>query len=504
MGVFNGQAVSAEITNPAFLDANADDVALGIIGFHNTAPASGGFIDNIQRATNTIFTTTGATEITPGTSYGAPASTITDGTSHLVALTALANKFHPTTGHKHSGASGDAPPVVASDLALVPLRGYFNQGTDLSAVTGSSVIVTSQLSGKTPSSGATNPGVVVTTIYNQVPLRYASGTNTNDQILDSLGNIVYGRLTYSFVSYDFTLSFYVLIGSAETAYSFVSATDIRWYYQELYNPMLNPPVYSEIAVIPSDNTVADVPVATTTLYGKTVLSTTAGAAIASIGVAGTANGTVANADHSHEGVHSVGAYGVIGSAPMGDVLLEAGTAITLSYNSGRIKIDSQGAIGFQEVPGGVVDGTNATFGPLTYVPSNANSIVVFMDGIAIPKAQWSLSSNNIVFGGAYIPQPGQSIYVFYITTGATTSPPVASGVQYVEYRTLSSGEIAAKQLTLAHLPATAVNVMVDQVGGTAQVYAVDFTVSSNILSWNGLALDGFLSAGDILRVMYFS
>jgi hypothetical protein len=91
-----------------------------------------------------------------------------------------------------------------------------------------------------------------------------------------------------------------------------------------------------------------------------------------------------------------------------------------------------------------------------------------------------------------------------VYAGATTPPPPPTGTQNVEYRTLTGGEISAKQLTLANTPSTASLVMVDLIGASAQIFNFDFTVASNILSWTGLALDGQVVAGDVLRVFYFS
>lgn len=79
-----------------------------------------------------------------------------------------------------------------------------------------------------------------------------------------------------------------------------------------------------------------------------------------------------------------------------------------------------------------------------------------------------------------------------------------AGVEYVEYRIVTSGEAAAKSLTLTAGPATPANTFLDIVGGTSQIYSTDFTVSGTSLSWLGLGLDGLLSAGDILRIEYLS
>lgn len=74
----------------------------------------------------------------------------------------------------------------------------------------------------------------------------------------------------------------------------------------------------------------------------------------------------------------------------------------------------------------------------------------------------------------------------------------------VEYHTLSAPEIAAKQFTLADTPETASEVLIDLIGGSSQIFAVDFTVSGSVVDWTGLALDGQVIAGDILRVVYLT
>lgn len=502
MGVFDGQPVSAAITNPAFLDANADDQALGKIGFANTDPVSGSTVTNIQREANSASSFMGKTlnsvyndlPVYVNNDVGSandPLRTRAD---------ALTAKFNASSGHKHTGAAGDAPQITASDLASVPLRGFVNQGIDLSSVSGSSTVVTTQLFGKTPggSSGAT--GVVTSAPYNKVVLRQASGASADDVFRDASGNVVYGRVTYA--ASVWTLSFYVDLSGTETAYNFAAPVNIRWYYQEIYNPMVSVPTYSEFAVIPSDNPTADVQTATTSLQGKVQLASAAAQSVGSTNGAGTANATVANADHTHQGVHSISKSG--SSQLFGDVTLTGSGTITLTQVGQNIDVFGVGALGKQEIPAGLVNGVNATFGPLSFTPTDANSIIVFLDYVAVPSSGWSLVGNSIVFGAGYIPATGQTPYVFYLTNGIPPSPPTPSNAFQVEYRTLTGGEIAAKQLTLAATPFNANYVIVDLVGAGAQIFNVDFTVASATLGWSGLGLDGVLIAGDVLRVQYFT
>lgn len=253
---------------------------------------------------------------------------------------ALTLSFNSSTGHAHDGSAGGGAPIASSDISGTPLRGYFLQGTDLTGVTGGSTNVSTQLTGKTASAGQTSPGVVVTTAFNKVVLRQASGVNQDDEYLDALGNVVYGRVTESVGVW--TLTYYSLVSGTETAYSFAGSNDVRWYYQELYNPLDNPPVYSEMAVIPSDNATSDVITATTALQGKVSLSAAAPADIASAGAAGTANASVANANHTHKGAFTVKKSG--GADIHGTITLTGSANILLTQTSNDITFSLTGTV----------------------------------------------------------------------------------------------------------------------------------------------------------------
>ncbi len=68
---------------------------------------------------NKLYTATGASESQTGTVYNATPSTITNGDPYQTALFKLSEKFHPTTGHMHTGAAGDAPILdVVLDIAV--------------------------------------------------------------------------------------------------------------------------------------------------------------------------------------------------------------------------------------------------------------------------------------------------------------------------------------------------------------------------------------------------
>lgn len=108
--VTDGQAVSAAVTNPAFIDAQIDDTAAGIIGFLNTAPASGGEIDNIQGEANGLDAFTGRTPNSgPATVPSYTNNQVgTAGDPLATRADALTQRFSGASGHHHNGVDGQA------------------------------------------------------------------------------------------------------------------------------------------------------------------------------------------------------------------------------------------------------------------------------------------------------------------------------------------------------------------------------------------------------------
>ena len=66
-----------------------------------------------------------------------------------------------------------------------------------------------------------------------------------------------------------------------------------------------------------------------------------------------------------------------------------------------------------EVPGGTVDGANATF-TLANPPTPATSLVLFRNGIAQqPGTDYTLTGSSIQFLGGAVPQPGDALLAWY-------------------------------------------------------------------------------------------
>jgi hypothetical protein len=72
----------------------------------------------------------------------------------------------------------------------------------------------------------------------------------------------------------------------------------------------------------------------------------------------------------------------------------------------------------------------------------------------------------------------------------------------VEVITLVLGDLSSKFVELANTPFIASDVTLSIGGAPGQTYGDDFVVTGNILSWNGLALDGILVAGDKFTISY--
>jgi len=70
--------------------------------------------------------------------------------------------------------------------------------------------------------------------------------------------------------------------------------------------------------------------------------------------------------------------------------------------------------------------------------------------------------------------------------------------------TLVTSDITNKYITLPTAPFIPDKTLLTIIGGPMQEYGVDFTISGAVLSWNGLALDGVLVAGDILIIQFLT
>lgn len=408
MGVFDGQPVSAAVTNPAFVNKNQDDIDPSILGFASTAPAAGLAFDSVQQEKNSIDSfigrvrNTAATALPPWT-HNEVGSSLDPLFDRLDAVTGL---FNGSTGHNHNGTDGMGPVIAASGVGGTPLSGYGVQGNDLVGVTGTSTVVTTDFVGFHASSGVTDPGVVVTVPYNRVIIRNSAN---DEEYKDALGNAVYGRLT--FATSVWTLSYFTDVSGTETPYSF-SSSGVRYYFQAIANP-LGPswPTYSDSFFIPSANATADILVATTSIKGKSQLGTVS-QPISDTGSGGTPNATVANADHVHEGVHSISASGSFQTG-LGDIILVGASGVGITQVDNVITFVSGG--------GGSGSGTGKNY-LSNYLgnPGNGN----FESGNTAGWALFTTTLTGVIPTGG-VGAGGASLVIAAIDS--VTSPPQIAG-----------------------------------------------------------------------------
>lgn len=277
-GTSNGQVANESTFNGAYMARNGDTNTVGKVDLQNPDSASGADVINTQKEINNLFSFLGAVKNnligllpTFTNSNGFTASQ-----SIFARAEAISAKFHATTGHKHTGAAGDATKIESADLANVVLRGYAIQGSNIAIPGTNSTDVSTIMVGKINSSGTTVKGVVVTAPYNKIPLFILSGANANDYLKNATGDIVFGRLTYS--AGVWTLTTFVDLSGTETAYALTAGqiTDgLKWFYQELFNPITDAPTYDSLFFVQSDNTTADVIDATSTQRGLLTAATQA-------------------------------------------------------------------------------------------------------------------------------------------------------------------------------------------------------------------------------------
>lgn len=85
-----------------------------------------------------------------------------------------------------------------------------------------------------------------------------------------------------------------------------------------------------------------------------------------------------------------------------------------------------------------------------------------------------------------------------------TSGPAQAKSYQVEYRTLTAQEELDKQLTLSTTPSEPERTLLDILdGGGPANYGNQFQVSGDVLTWAGGDLDGLLSEGDQVRIVYY-
>jgi hypothetical protein len=554
LAVVNGAPVEATYTNSKVMSRTQDTSTTGVVGLLNTAtPASGSVVSNAQQAINETFDAVGMTGINDsGRNNYSSNEVVVDGDNRKEAIEKLDAEFNLTTGHAHSGAAGDGALISAGDLDN--FNRYFGQYSNVS-LTGAVGIdddISSLMTGKFPGGGASASGVVTTAPLNRCEI-YDEATGT--YIEDAGGQRVYGRVTEA--SGVWTVTYFTNEAGVETSHS-LSTANIKIFFREVFDQQTRQTLFESPAEFGTLDLTADVIDATSSQRGLVSATTqTFGGDKTFNGflklaaqlhldsqtnaAATGSNATLATPTKSLLRVSNAGLVSIGGiTAPSENqafvlrnvtgadvtildtdsgatsIITGTGSDFTLADQASCLMVydltsarwsmiggGGGGSVGYQEVPSGTVDGVNDTF-TLSNTPTDSDQIIVFVDGVARPESEWSLVTNTVVFGPSHIPVTDQTVHVWYLIPGAGGGGGGGGGGSAfdVEYRTISAGENTSKSLVLSGLPAVANRVLLDIIGGGAQEYSVDYSVSGTTLSWNGLGLDGILTTGDKLRITY--
>lgn len=155
----------------------------------------------------------------------------------------------------------------------------------------------------------------------------------------------------------------------------------------------------------------------------------------------------------------------------------------------------------REVPAGAINGINVTF-TLGFLPLSNEHVSIYLNGRMLDDNEVTISGSTITLTEA--PALGQSIFAWYLNEGVVSSITPVAGLRNVNYITLDGTDITNKEITLVNTPENASRVILDVISGTSQFFGIDYTVSGSVLSWDTLGLDGILSIGDTLRIIYDS
>jgi hypothetical protein len=210
------------------------------------------------------------------------------------------------------------------------------------------------------------------------------------------------------------------------------------------------------------------------------------------------NGTIRLKQYISDSAYESGNGAPIG----GEVYYNTTTGKARYYDAieSNWKVIGDQVIGIQENLG-TGNGSNVNFATAN-LPLNTEALNVFINGLIVVKADYTYSSGIITFNTA--PSLGSVVYVSYLSNGTPASPIISAGTNNVFYLSITPTNVTNKYVTLASTPLEPTKLLGDIVGGGTLEYGYDFNMVGQNFNWNGFALDGLISSGDLIRVQYFT
>ena len=94
--------------------------------------------------------------------------------------------------------------------------------------------------------------------------------------------------------------------------------------------------------------------------------------------------------------------------------------------------------------------------------------------------------------------------IILITSFTILSYSSFSQKNYNELREITIQEIEDKNILLSNNASTSDSFGLHFINGTSQVIGIDFFLQSdNIIAWENMGLDGFIEAGDLIKLEYY-
>ena len=123
-------------------------------------------------------------------------------------------------------------------------------------------------------------------------------------------------------------------------------------------------------------------------------------------------------------------------------------------------------------------------------------------GVTVSSQQTIASWNNLVEVDRMDTFGGDPDAIDIIISSEADSVTSINDNTFMEIRKITASEITTKQITLLQTPTDPSKVIVDVVGGTSQIFGVDFTTVNNFLSWDGFGMETLIDEDDLIRVNY--
>jgi len=265
-GVTNGQLANQNTFNSGFLSRKDDTDTIGKVDLNNADPLSGAAIVNIQKNINALASALGISVNQASGLLVTWASSIVGLSSSSVAakIEALVLKFQNSGGHTHDGTQGDGSAISALNLSNINTLEAQWQKVSQSTVSGTSVDISSLLTGKTAGGTSSQVGVITAAPDNKC---FLVDSSNGTLITDTNGLTVYGRLDSSFI-----LSFFKLVSGVETAHTLAS-TDLDILFLEVFTIASRPTIPQFPALFGNLDTTNDVTDATNLVPGKVNIGT---------------------------------------------------------------------------------------------------------------------------------------------------------------------------------------------------------------------------------------